>query len=333
MAESAQSHTVDVNTTISSDLKAASLANRRNLVVDEWSCALTARSLSQESDPASAQRDFCTGQMNVYADAAAGWSFWSYNKEDCETDGGWCFRKAVGQFLPQTFFSYPHPASNGAPPSAPRNPLAAGLNDPTAQLLGNLNDPPISEIVSMAYSKSTDVNGTDDSVSTTTPSPTPTATVMTSSSIATPDATASVQQQRRAWTSGGAHHRKHSQGRSISGTHGAQRRDDIFDPSKNPDAPYNPLAHMSPSQVAIARGYQDGFQTAKTFAQYGMSKLGFTGQYISDTVSELVAAGNIAKNEQTTYGTWFMKGLRDAEAEIAAAASNTPVVYPGASPE
>lgn len=88
---------------------------------------------------------------------------------------------------------------------------------------------------------------------------------------------------------------------------------------------------MSPSQVAIARGYQDGYQTAKIFAQYGMSKLGFTGQYIDDTVSELLAAGTIAKNEQTTYGTWFMKGLRDAEAEITAASSNTPVVYPGAS--
>ena len=72
----ASKHSENVENGIFQMLISASGNQRRNLVIDEWSCALTAESLSPEEDPDEARRRFCTGQMGVYATAAAGWSFW-----------------------------------------------------------------------------------------------------------------------------------------------------------------------------------------------------------------------------------------------------------------
>ena len=74
--EPATEHTSDIKGAIAGSLAKASAQQRRNLVVDEWSCALTAESLLHESDPDGARRDFCTGQMTVYANDTAGWGFW-----------------------------------------------------------------------------------------------------------------------------------------------------------------------------------------------------------------------------------------------------------------
>ena len=69
---------------------------------------------------------------------------------------------------------------------------------------------------------------------------------------------------------------------------------------------------MSPEQRATSKGYSDGFFTAKIFAQYGMSKLGFTGQYIDDSMAKL--GPDVIKTEYIgTYRDWFMKGLQDGE--------------------
>ena len=72
----ASKHSENVENGIFQMLINASGNQRRNLVIDEWSCAITAQSLSPEKDPDEARRRFCTGQMGVYATAAAGWSFW-----------------------------------------------------------------------------------------------------------------------------------------------------------------------------------------------------------------------------------------------------------------
>lgn len=74
--EPATQHTGDISGAVAESLVKASGQQRRNLVVDEWSCALTADSLAHESDPDGARKAFCTGQMNVYANSTAGWCFW-----------------------------------------------------------------------------------------------------------------------------------------------------------------------------------------------------------------------------------------------------------------
>ncbi|KAJ7751969.1 glycoside hydrolase superfamily [Mycena metata] len=74
--KSASQHTNDIETSILRSLSSASEKERRNLIIGEWSCALT-------------PCKFCKTQLDVYSSATAGWSFWAYKKEDC--DNGWCF--------------------------------------------------------------------------------------------------------------------------------------------------------------------------------------------------------------------------------------------------
>ncbi|EIN07450.1 glycoside hydrolase, partial [Punctularia strigosozonata HHB-11173 SS5] len=105
-SESAHKHTSDIEMYTAADLSHASATTKGRLVVDEFSCALTQQSLAKEADQDGARRAFCSGQDQVYLNSTAGWAFWSYMKEDCENDKGWCFRAAVGDDLPATFFSY-----------------------------------------------------------------------------------------------------------------------------------------------------------------------------------------------------------------------------------
>lgn len=93
-SEPASQHTSDIKGPISGDFGAADSKDRDNLVISEWSCALTTQSLSTQADPNAARKQFCTTQMNVYTNASAGWSFWctSYcspiaNSGDLTDDG------------------------------------------------------------------------------------------------------------------------------------------------------------------------------------------------------------------------------------------------------
>jgi len=58
-------------------MASASIEDRRNVVVDEWSCALSDQALINSTDPAGDRRRYCTGQMESYTNATAGYSFWS----------------------------------------------------------------------------------------------------------------------------------------------------------------------------------------------------------------------------------------------------------------
>ena len=85
-SESATDHIHDVGGSISDDLLSASERQRRNLVVDEFSCALTDESLANEGDKDSARRLFCEGQMEIYQNETAGWSFWgTVHKRDLKS--------------------------------------------------------------------------------------------------------------------------------------------------------------------------------------------------------------------------------------------------------
>ncbi len=72
---------------------------------------------------------------------------------------------------------------------------------------------------------------------------------------------------------------------------------------------------VDPEQRAISKGYSDGFLTAKIFALYGMSKLGFTGQYIDDSIAKL-GHKTIQRGMEHYYEQWFMEGLSDGEGLI-----------------
>ncbi|KAJ4488063.1 glycoside hydrolase [Lentinula aciculospora] len=103
-AEPADNHTTDVQTTVTTQLASANDTLPHNLIVGEWSCALTPDSMKNESDPERARRNFCLAQYAAYTQDTPGNSFWSYKKEDCDPD--WCFLNAVNNSLPSSFFFY-----------------------------------------------------------------------------------------------------------------------------------------------------------------------------------------------------------------------------------
>ncbi|KAK0228429.1 glycoside hydrolase superfamily [Armillaria fumosa] len=105
-SEPASSHTADIESQVNDMLSNASCHQHGNLYIGEWSCALTPESLGQESDPNWSRINFCTAQMQVFNNDASGWAFWSYKKESCMDDRGWCFRAAVATCLPPNFFFY-----------------------------------------------------------------------------------------------------------------------------------------------------------------------------------------------------------------------------------
>jgi hypothetical protein len=75
---------------------------------------------------------------------------------------------------------------------------------------------------------------------------------------------------------------------------------------------------MTPTQRCITKSYSDGFLTAKAFAVYEGSKLGFIGQYIEDSM-HMLGPTVVPPEMKGTYRQWFMRGLQDGEAKIRAA--------------
>ena len=74
--ESAAQHTADIDGGIGASYQDASQEERNNLIIDEWSCALTDQSLASEQDATQARAAFCTAQLNTYNNVSAGWGFW-----------------------------------------------------------------------------------------------------------------------------------------------------------------------------------------------------------------------------------------------------------------
>lgn len=311
-AESAHDHTNDVNTTILESLVSTANHERGNLVIDEWSCALTDKSLAQEQDPAVAQRDFCTDQMDVYASSSAGWAFWSYYMEDCQDNGGWCFKQAVGNSLPATFFSYPGVST------APRNPLSP-MGDHLSYALANLTTAaPVNQIVQLAF-----MRDDKDHKGNSTASISSNSTTSTNSTIGTPKRPQRPHQIAIGERQAARRRSENPSSKNTTNVPGGTTGSNQTDPSST----LSRFDSVSANQAAIARGYQDGFTTSKVFAQYGMSRLGFKGQYIADTLAQLVASQEIQEEDETVYATWFKRGLSDGEAQVAAAISNTAPVY------
>ena len=65
------------------------------------------------------------------------------------------------------------------------------------------------------------------------------------------------------------------------------------------------------------KGYSDGYLTARIFALYGGSKLGFVGQYVEDSLAAL-GAPVVAPGTEDDYRSAFWRGLADGEAAVAA---------------
>lgn len=81
-AEAAHDHTQDVRTKVETQLTSPNDISIHNLIIGEWSCALTPDSLSNEIHPQEAQRDFGMAQYDVYRNTTPGNHFWCTSKND-----------------------------------------------------------------------------------------------------------------------------------------------------------------------------------------------------------------------------------------------------------
>lgn len=68
-----------------------------------------------------------------------------------------------------------------------------------------------------------------------------------------------------------------------------------------------------PAQKSFSKGYSDGLSTAKTFASYNNSRLGFLGQFMQDTIGAL-GSSVIAPGTEENYKQGFIQGLAEGEA-------------------
>ncbi|KAH8117362.1 glycoside hydrolase superfamily [Phellopilus nigrolimitatus] len=291
----------EVQDTVSSQLSLSSQKQRRNLVIGEWSCALVPSSLAGAKDPVLARQQFCQGQEQVYSNTTGGWHFWSYMKEGCDTDLDWCFKNAVGKTLPSSFFSY---NSSLTSPSKSASFVKA---------VAEMDLPSMKEVLDLANTR-TSLTPADHSTSsamssaaTSTDASSDAATCIVSDVSASPS-------QGTSKRSLGIHRQRFSTIHS--------RRSFLSDMTKHKrDGMPTSIESLTPTERSITKGYSDGYLTAKIFAQYGMSKLGFTGQYIDDSIAAL-GETIVAPGTEEYYDAWFSRGLSDAGTLISAAVNN-----------
>lgn len=68
-----------------------------------------------------------------------------------------------------------------------------------------------------------------------------------------------------------------------------------------------------PAQQPFSKGHSDGLSTARTFASYGSSRLGFVGQFMQDAIDTL-GSSVVAPGTEENYKQGFIQGLAEGEA-------------------
>lgn len=334
-------------------------------MVDEFSCALSNNALTNESDKMAARNTFCTGQMETYANATAGWSFWSYKTEYCANDNDWCFKNAVGRSLPNSFFSYPgnYPSQPSPGSISPSNPIIIpGILSPVSPIVAALKAIPIpASSTVLAYANPMPLSGGDalaaleqnlivpssvdvnlqvpylggggapqQAPASSSPSPAPASsddsTASDPSASAEDVSTASTDSLDPSDPTASSTLSKRGQQASFvaprlpPGKFAARQIRELVArkqaSSSNQASMMSGSSGMTPTQVATAKGYSDGFQTAKVFALSSGSRLGFTDQYIADSLAALVNT-NAGSQQQQLYTEWFLRGLADGESQVA----------------
>ncbi|WVR00081.1 hypothetical protein IAU59_007223 [Kwoniella sp. CBS 9459] len=370
---------------LSQQIIGAANEGRRNVVIDEFSCALSNQALSNSADAVADRRQFCTGQMESYTNATAGYSFWSYKTENCASDINWCFTSAVGNTLPTSFFSYPNstvqaikggagvsssspavdpttdssflsfgtsaPAdvNDYSPPTTDDWLAAMGASDPefdqvtealaTTEFDNNVAEQDVgSSLTATASADFADTTGTTTlwpiaPTASTTPFDYDTSSDNSAqAAFAAVDPTinsATIPSSRMQLGQVGA--KKRSLGvsslpqRAFLLSSALQRHRFVARQLRASARTHNkPLRRnlgegesavvYTPEQAAIAKGYSDGWKAAKTFAGFNNSRLGFTGQFISDALNAM--DNKIVSGDEQFYKTWFMKGLADGEVQV-----------------
>ena len=221
-----------------------------------------------------------------------------YTKEDCETDLDWCFKNAVGNTLPSLFGAF-----NTSMVTTPEQAMSL------ARAVSEMELPSMTEVLNMANNQTPDSTSAASGLTTTTAS---SLGALSSSDAPLTSTQISSKRSTYAYNRFSAIHSRRLFHSDIS----KHRRDNVM-----PTASASPPSSLTSIELSITKGYSDGFLTAKIFAQYGQSKLGFVSQYILDSISTL-GPSTVAPGTENYYTAWFNRGLSDAQLIISAAAGS-----------
>ncbi|KAF5349484.1 hypothetical protein D9756_009035 [Leucocoprinus leucothites] len=241
-------HTKDVKGGIADAFWSTAYGERRNLVIGEWSCALTDDSLKNQKDKILARKEFCTAQMQVYTNVTAGWMFWSFKNEQCDFDPGWCLQHAIGTVLPSSFYSY--------------GDITNSYQAQDTSAKARRMDYPTHGETTLILSQPSD---------------------------------------------GGRHPQRINGG----------------SPGTGAVTGISPTGSRNDDSSPRRKGFDDGFLTAKVFAIYGASKLGFTEQYVNEAFEMALSRGVVSSGSDQEYRTGFWLGLNYGESKVVEAIKST----------
>ncbi|WFD00467.1 hypothetical protein MYAM1_003216 [Malassezia yamatoensis] len=325
-------HTSEIKGQILTSMQGMAKTARGNMVVGEWSCALNPNSFRSSTQRRKSNAEFCQAQMDTYRNATAGALFWSWTMENCKDNAGWCFKAALPGYMNGSYnvWGFSSDVSNttidNVSSSISKTSLPTSYRD--ARTSAGLTS------TSNACTANAGPTSSSLSSSTATGGGARVAAVVQSSSSRSSSQRASYptihahQQHSSSHSSSkhgkltqGKNHKSHSKNskHSSSSSHDHSRRSTS---SPLGGGPVARAAHLVNKRAVSERnagnlGYADGFVTAQTLAaQLTLSRVGFTQQYLSDTLSYYTKQKVLGKSVTSTYKKNFNKGLLKLERSI-----------------
>lgn len=299
---SADDHTSKIQGSLLQSFEKQSDVARRNVITGEWSCALSPSSLSKTKGRKEAQTDFCKAQVDAYRTAQAGWTFWSWQMENCGDNGGWCFQQAIKDYLWSSFDSWglqAHTSSYYKELNATDAKKSSSLTD-TINRIAISNNSSNSRVQMTEQADSKDNKSerdnddlTEDDFNTDVPINIAGFVGM----VQDKEDNSSVNDASRI---GMVEKGKRGLG-SVAAQAGAKAR-----------------RAANNAQLASQYGYNDGFKSAVYFAGNSqLSRIGFAIQYRADSYRARIAQSELQKGDLSSYQAQYKAGVLAAEASIA----------------
>ncbi len=342
---SAAQHVSRINGPIEANYYAKSAIARRNMIVGEWSCALAPSSLAQSSNPVQDQTNFCESEAKVWSATSAGWHFWSWTMENCDSNAGWCFQATIKQFLKTPFNAWGLPDSVGAAIKAMSATRQADFTSRVITAVQNIQLPVLPTVPT----------GSAKAVTTSTKQTTSNAKSLVVTSVAgalgdSPrigkvfrrGAVGSLAARAAAIARDSRNAEQYAAQLALMEEVAALREESASTgslstiPSTGNGTSPIVAAATAPRQQATATvsqqsrtllaqnsGYSDGFLSAKIFASStSLSRLGFSTQYMMDSWSARLKQGKLIDADASNYSQRFAQGVADAESAIVLAIQN-----------
>ncbi|CAO1633075.1 unnamed protein product [Parajaminaea phylloscopi] len=338
---SAQAHTSQIQGQLLSKFQQNSNLARRNMIVGEWSCALAPSSLSGVSDKTAATRKYCMAQQDTYANATAGYHYWSYKMENCDSNAGWCLKAALGKYLPSYLNTW------GFSGYVTNRKILLNLESSrkvSASIISSVSSlSPNSASSSTAQSAvarvaAVSVAGSGSSAS----SPD------YSNGVALADTGVNIAplldtNAGSSSSSGSAGGKTYNRIGMVTGTTSSSESDDGADESDSDAARRRGTGSLAARAAEIQRraaakvlaaqeaGFSDGYLTSTYFASAmststPLSRLGFSEQYMMDSWNLRVSWGrNYTSENWGHYRTHFLSGASQAESAIVGAVNSAQI--------